>query len=178
MACLHRKYLMDCDQFDQLWQRGKGRCELCGRTPEEANQDRLDIDHDGGLGRWAVRGLLCRRCNTKLHVPSVVEPERAEEYHRTAWYHSLGPVMPEPPVGTGLNARWGSGWTRNDAGWHGKFPKPWLWVTQAAGPYLMAREEYLATPSEHPPSRWPTPPRGSACARETKRLQALSGIED
>lgn len=41
-----------------------GRCEICGRTPDEAGQKRLAVDHCHGSG--AFRGLLCNRCNVML----------------------------------------------------------------------------------------------------------------
>jgi len=42
----------------------EGRCEICGRTAEEANMGnrRLHVDHSSA----GVRGMLCHHCNTGL----------------------------------------------------------------------------------------------------------------
>ena len=55
----------------------KGVCTIC-ENPCGTGQ-RLSVDHDHATGR--VRGLLCRRCNTKLESLENLEWRRkAEQY--------------------------------------------------------------------------------------------------
>jgi hypothetical protein len=56
----HAFYDLTCDEYDRLWRRAHGRCELCAVVPSTLGF--LHIDHR--LGNWAVRGLLCLACNT------------------------------------------------------------------------------------------------------------------
>jgi Recombination endonuclease VII len=51
------------DYYERLEAQG-GACSICGRSPEEAGQVRLVVDHDHATGR--VRGLLCQPCNQGL----------------------------------------------------------------------------------------------------------------
>lgn len=81
--CAHRRYKLTCDDYDDLAKKTDGRCGVCGAEPA-----RLIVDHDHNIGRWAVRGLICRRCNALLRdVDS-------------------GRVAPTPDVVTYLKAAW------------------------------------------------------------------------
>lgn len=67
-AVLERKYSITSATYDAMFKKQKGLCAGCG-LPESTmgrNGDviRLAVDHDHATG--AVRGLLCRRCNTGL----------------------------------------------------------------------------------------------------------------
>lgn len=59
--CSHVNYALSCAEFDGLITLARGCCMICKEfaTP-------LCVDHDHGLGRWAVRGLVCRSCNQQL----------------------------------------------------------------------------------------------------------------
>lgn len=81
----HRKYYLTCDQFDALQERSGGVCEMCGAAPFKM----LYIDHDHGRGRYAVRGLLCARCNTQL-VRKFKPPPSAAQYLSRPFYREVG----------------------------------------------------------------------------------------
>ena len=136
MACYHRKYLLKCEQYDEVWQRSRGRCALCGKRPEDDQVRQHPIDHDGYVGRWAVRGLLCQRCNTGFHWPRVVPVDVAEHYAANSWYRSLSEPMHQPEeAGALVVGRWSEQWRRDKNGlWSGK---SWKQVLQVSGPYLM-----------------------------------------
>ncbi|MFD5814400.1 endonuclease domain-containing protein [Streptomyces sp. NPDC127038] len=62
-SCYHTGYSLTCAEYDDLRRLAKGRCKIC-----KAETARLFIDHDHALGVWAVRGLICHRCNQHLKV--------------------------------------------------------------------------------------------------------------
>jgi hypothetical protein len=76
---------MDCDEFDALWARAAGRCEICRVVWRFVVQQRLDIDHDPRKGDWAVRGLLCSRCNTGLGTPGQMVGPEVDAYLANPW---------------------------------------------------------------------------------------------
>jgi hypothetical protein len=51
------------DEFDALWRRCKGECEICGR-PLEQDDRNTAIDHDHKT--LQARGILCSSCNTGI----------------------------------------------------------------------------------------------------------------
>lgn len=144
--CPHHRYVLTCEDFDELWWHAGGRCQMCGRLAEETPTGRLVIDHDGRLGRWAVRGLLCNRCNTSAPVV-YGQPGNGIAILDNPWYRHLldragvGLTIPEPPLGTLIDA--GSGQYRRDrGGWqllrHAKRPDdPMTWerLVQLRGPH-------------------------------------------
>jgi hypothetical protein len=66
IACdIHKIYSLTCDDYDALWKRSGGVCEACGFQPDSPRRG-LVIDHDHKYGNTAVRGLICRWCNTAL----------------------------------------------------------------------------------------------------------------
>lgn len=84
----HLGYRLTCDDYDDLWEHAKGRCELCGKKPEETPVGKLFIDHAQEYGFFAVRGLLCGKCNT--HMGFVDRGEKthplAIRYRTNAWF--------------------------------------------------------------------------------------------
>lgn len=103
----HKNYSLSCDQYEGLLKASGGRCQVCGFPAAQMPQQKLYIDHDNRRGHWAVRGLLCHRCNTVLGIDRDIarSPELAA-YLTDAWYIrmlvglGLTPdVPPEPPVG-------------------------------------------------------------------------------
>ncbi|WP_326642954.1 endonuclease domain-containing protein [Streptosporangium sp. NBC_01755] len=121
--CTHAGYLLTCAEFDLLRQRANDRCEICRRRGDETRNGRLFVDHHGGRGQWAVRGLLCNRCNSGLNFNT---SEAAARYLATPFYiellnrKDLSPeVTPEPPIGTTVTVRFtGSTWRRRRDGWN------------------------------------------------------------
>jgi hypothetical protein len=63
---IHKVYSLSCDDYDALWERSGGVCEACGFEPDSRGRRGLVIDHDHKYGNAAVRGLICRWCNTAL----------------------------------------------------------------------------------------------------------------
>jgi len=89
--CQHKIYFLSCEDYDFLWERAGGACEIC-RTPQaDVRGGKLYIDHDHRYGDFAVRGLLCPKCN-KL----VARVEKTNEwnhqvsvYLQNAWFLSV-----------------------------------------------------------------------------------------
>ena len=145
MSCTnHRRYLMTCEQYAELEARGRGCCEICGRLPGQTSHRMLYIDHEPFLGNWAVRGILCGRCNSGLDLPSVVPQDVRAHYLASSWYHRLPEPIDEPDSLV-VQGRWERTWIRDEAGrWvpsrrgRMKYACAWREVVQAAGPYLTA----------------------------------------
>lgn len=59
-----RLWFVDPDLLVEFVQKHDGRCEICGRTAEEATKKgrRLAVDHNDA----GVRGMLCHHCNAGL----------------------------------------------------------------------------------------------------------------
>jgi hypothetical protein len=119
-VCTHSAYQMTCDDFEDLFVRSGGRCEICGVSRANLSKP-LCIDHDPRRGRWAVRGLLCCWCNTNLGS-GYASLGWAEVYLANAWvderYGSLVTQRPEPEIGSSV---WAClprrSWRRNKRGW-------------------------------------------------------------
>lgn len=90
--CRHGFYALTCDELDALRQRSAGRCEIC-EVKERYAAGGLHIDHDHDLGVWAVRGLLCGRCNTMLGR-GILVGEEVDAYLARPWRTT-------PPSGLG-----------------------------------------------------------------------------
>lgn len=75
---VRRKYGLAKDAYDALVAACAGRCMVCRRTPQEANNRAmsLDVDHDHASGR--VRGLLCGPCNCAMGLAND-DPARLEQ---------------------------------------------------------------------------------------------------
>lgn len=84
---------MECVDLDALYARAGHACEICRRV-EGRDTGVLNIDHEGFLGWFAVRGLLCGPCNGWIEWPSYW-PEQAEAVDRYLanpwWARSGGP---------------------------------------------------------------------------------------
>lgn len=79
------RYGMEQNQYDYLFEEQGGLCAICrDRTAEH-----VDHDHESG----AIRGLLCRTCNTGLGMfgDDAAMISRAAEYAVNS-----RPVLPEP----------------------------------------------------------------------------------
>lgn len=106
----HRDYALSCEQFDALLDRSDGKCELCGVDANCSAWGVLHIDHEHQIGRWAVRGLLCDGCNTRLQYGRRLPPTPPLlRYLGNAWYRveldrlGLSGDLPlEPGVGSSV----------------------------------------------------------------------------
>lgn len=78
-GCSHKRYSLSCDEFEDLLARSDHKCEICRRPGSDTGHGQLFIDHDPRLGLWAVRGLLCASCNSKLANGNAFS-EAAEAY--------------------------------------------------------------------------------------------------
>lgn len=98
-TCHHYIYRLTCEDFDGLWNRSGGFCELCGLPEGETKRGRLNIDHDGRR-EHLVRGLLCDRCNSGVMRrvdegrPEYIT-EATERYRANPW---VSPDAPVPPL--------------------------------------------------------------------------------
>lgn len=83
-SCFHTGYQLTCAEYDELRDLRDERCHLCGCRPP-----RLEVDHDHALGTWAVRGLLCRRCNRRIgliEAGTIPRTDAADNYLAKAWH--------------------------------------------------------------------------------------------
>lgn len=113
--CSHARYRLRCDDFDELLQHAKHRCQVCHRAASETGHGYLVVDHDYRVGDWAVRGLLCSSCNGSVDYPDRRTPA-INAYLQHPWYERMlaarglvATLGPEPPPGTVIRAgrrRW------------------------------------------------------------------------
>jgi hypothetical protein len=139
----HRRYSLTCAQFDGLLAACACRCQTCGVPSPETSVGKLFIDHDGRIGMWAVRGLLCPRCNSQVRYDLPV-PDWAWAYVADPWYlrmlraAGLSAEMPEPTSGLVRDFE-GQLWRRVEDGWTkgGWLRNPWPWsdVLRRFGPH-------------------------------------------
>ncbi len=63
---IEKRYRLSADQYHRMLTEQDGRCAICGRHPLPDGP--LHVDHDDDHPEKAVRGLLCRACNTALRL--------------------------------------------------------------------------------------------------------------
>jgi hypothetical protein len=83
-SCYHSGYSLTCAEYDDLRRLAGGCCKIC-REPTSA----LSIDHDHAIGRWAVRGLLCQKCNQHLKLVELGRKSKTaamSRYLANAWH--------------------------------------------------------------------------------------------
>lgn len=90
IACQHRTYYLTCEDFDALWVRAGGCCQIC-KTPElETKRGLLCIDHMSEYGYGCVRGLLCDKCNSLMRRVDEgrirFRPGSVMDYQRNSWF--------------------------------------------------------------------------------------------
>lgn len=111
-TCHHKTvFRLTCDQYIKQVELTENCCELCGIRADWRPEKMLHIDHDGGVGQWAVRGLLCAYCNAMLglrkqcDIPGVPN-ETVRDYLTHPWYKRIlaeagaGESLPAPAPGT------------------------------------------------------------------------------
>ena len=82
-ACSHyARHGLDCDEYDALYTRANGCCEICGTPEAEAARKKLFIDHFEDKEVTYVRGLVCARCN---HVMCSYDGNRSWGERTTPW---------------------------------------------------------------------------------------------
>lgn len=148
-SCRHKEYGMTCEQFAELLERSGHRCELCRRPGIDTSHGQLYIDHDKWRGMWAVRGLLCGRCNSMLEHEEIFTPE-VRAYLASSWFRTMlkragvEDAPPEPPIGTTVTAGQTCNWTRRESGWscpcgrHRRtryLPRAWGEILRRFGPH-------------------------------------------
>lgn len=84
--CHHKYYYLSCADFDEMYDHANGCCEIC-KTPEaDTKRGKLVIDHDPAYGFYAVRGLLCDRCNSLMRYCDAGRYDpRAYTYRVNSW---------------------------------------------------------------------------------------------
>lgn len=63
---LLRTYGITIEEYEEILAHQGGTCYICRRANGRTRRLSVDHDHKLGTGRHAVRGLLCRPCNTLL----------------------------------------------------------------------------------------------------------------
>lgn len=106
-SCQHIAYRLTCADYDALWEFAQGRCQICGLAPEDTPRGVLVIDHDSRYGIYAVRGLLCSKCNTLMQFvdSNTKNDHRASAYLRNAWFARLLVARHEDNVAAAAHAR-------------------------------------------------------------------------
>lgn len=91
----HRRYGLTCDEYEELRRLANYACQVCGADEDRQPTGVLCIDHDATVGPWAVRGLLCNRCNSALDMPALAGASR-DAYLSRPWFaaHPERPVSP------------------------------------------------------------------------------------
>lgn len=117
----HARYRLNCDTFDALVREAGSRCQICLRAADETGHQHLVVDHDPGVGDWAVRGLLCSPCNGAIE-DAQRRSSAADAYLDNPWYVRMLAVRGlrpepgvEPPLGATVRAR--RTWQRTETGW-------------------------------------------------------------
>jgi hypothetical protein len=143
---------MSCADFELLWNRANGACEICHAAPSETTRGILVIDHEPARGEWAVRGLLCERCNSHFerHRGSLADlQDSIDEYLSNPWYATViaksgvNPNPPEPEIGAKAEVSNSRLWLRTERGWFwltvygaiGGWPRSWRWMQHRYGPH-------------------------------------------
>ena len=116
----HRHYRLTCDQFDGLLAECADTCQICSTPGPESSHGMLHIDHDPHFGQWAVRGMLCGRCNTSLGMTGEGWIQ-ARAYIANPWWKRQCAALglpagrsPEPPLGSAIRNQFGIVWIRRD----------------------------------------------------------------
>jgi hypothetical protein len=159
-SCRHRFYGLNCLDYEQILADTKQRCELCSASPRGNTHGKLFIDHDPAVGQWAVRGLLCHRCNSLIADKpgwGVTLPAGTEAYLANSWFKrklaetgtSLdGP--PEPLEGGRFRDTWNNRWEKSRGEWicmHARIKwRTWKQIMYRLGPYAITITDpgYLA----------------------------------
>lgn len=145
----HRGYKLSCGQYEALIARAGQLCEICRDSATETAFGKLFIDHSGP--KWAVRGLLCNTCNTRLRDGRGWTPGGAEYLAKTWWIQECARVgvapklAPEPPIASVIRDQFGTTWIRHLTGeWraqNGSSGEPrmsWERIYELRGPQNMA----------------------------------------
>lgn len=161
----HRHYKLGCDQYERLLARCGQRCEICRASVAGTTAGKLFIDHSGP--KWAVRGLLCNGCNTRLRDGRGWFQGSAEYLSRTWWVQECARVgvpsaiAPEPPIGSAIRDQYVTIWVREaDGNWHPSGPgspgvSHWSWerIYEQRGPHNMAPFDVYG-PEGNQSARW------------------------
>lgn len=153
-TCRHTAYLMTCQQFDDLLARSGQRCEICRRPGVDTSHGQLYIDHDTQRGMWAVRGLLCGRCNSLLEHEKEFAPE-ARPYLDAPWWQSMLADLridekpTEPPLRSTVYVGRACQWRRYVKGWscrcnrhkHRPTRRTWAQLLSRVGPHRIRLPE-------------------------------------
>lgn len=135
----HWWYGLTCAEYEGLLSSTRYQCATCAR-PHAVKP--LVIDHDGRIGDWAVRGLICQRCNAALRYDRP-DPDWALGYLADPWWrrmlveHGLEAALPEPATGRVLDF-YGHRWSRWDGLWttghKRRISVPWTQLVRMFGP--------------------------------------------
>jgi len=139
---------LSCGTYEGLLAESGQRCRICQTEARHNTAGKLFIDHDDSMGKWAVRGLLCHRCNSLLAEKpgwAVVPPADFRTYLADPWYvrraRQLGVELtmpPEPPRSALVRDAHGRAWEHTWMGWRcpdGRArARDWNWLAAQFGP--------------------------------------------
>ena len=63
-AHMERRYGITIEEYDIMFIRQDGKCDICGSSGFAKGKSRMNIDHCHTTGK--VRGLLCNNCNSGI----------------------------------------------------------------------------------------------------------------
>ena len=145
-TCNHKNYMLSCEIYEQMLAETGQRCEVCERLAEDNPGGKLYIDHDSHVGYWAVRGLLCNPCNTRLRRDAALPADEAfARYLENAWYRRemaargfTAGALAEPPDGGCVRDHRGNLWRRRRGHWSCSDARykarNWLHLVSKSGP--------------------------------------------
>ncbi len=119
----HLAYNLRCEDYAHLLDRSGNCCEICGLPAHRNDWQKLFIDHDARVGKWAVRGLLCSDCN--MNMRRMPEGDwRLQRFIDRPWYLAALDcrgvdlaAFPEPPRRSLVCNVVGKHWLRTTGGW-------------------------------------------------------------
>lgn len=197
-TCRHRWYGLSCEQFEAMLQACGRQCEACGCPSENSSAGKLVVDHDGTVGNWAVRGLLCTTCNVTFRIDRP-DPEWAKGYLANPWWArmlkelGISADIPEPSDWTEtldgyfieprVQASDGSLWYRRPGGWERGYKsgelRSWSSLISTFGPHNLAvyHGEGRPVPVDEVPDKRPSAAECAAMLEQLSPAEILACIK-
>lgn len=104
-VCSHyARYRLTCDDYDAMYARANGCCEICGAAERDVPRKKLFVDHYEDEQTIYVRGLVCTRCNRVMSAwdgndswgTKLRWKEAAARYAANSWQQPRAKTQPVP----------------------------------------------------------------------------------